>query len=62
MLTRIISGAVGVVLLGIVLCFHSTIVLPIAVAAIIVVVKVDESLLISEIPLSKFYIHDLSMF
>ncbi|WP_024859302.1 phosphatidate cytidylyltransferase [Ruminococcus flavefaciens] len=37
MLTRIISGAVGVVLLGIVLCFHATIVLPIAVAAIIAV-------------------------
>ena len=30
MLTRIISGAVGVVLLGAVLFFHDTIVLPIA--------------------------------
>ena len=37
MLTRIISGAVGVVLLGAVLYFHDTIVLPIAVAAIIAV-------------------------
>ncbi|SHM66535.1 phosphatidate cytidylyltransferase [Ruminococcus flavefaciens] len=37
MLTRIISGAVGVVLIGIVLFFHDTIVLPIAVAAIIAV-------------------------
>jgi phosphatidate cytidylyltransferase len=37
MLTRIISGAVGVVLLGAVLFFHDTIVLPIAVAAIIAV-------------------------
>ncbi|WP_294410605.1 phosphatidate cytidylyltransferase [uncultured Ruminococcus sp.] len=37
MLTRIISGAVGVVLLGTVLFFHDTIVLPIAVAAIIAV-------------------------
>ena len=37
MLTRIISGAVGVVLLGIILCFHDTVVLPIAVAAIIAV-------------------------
>ena len=37
MLTRIISGAVGVVLLGIILFFHDTIVLPIAVAAIIAV-------------------------
>ena len=37
MLTRIISGAVGVVLLGVILFFHDTIVLPIAVAAIIAV-------------------------
>ena len=37
MLTRIISGAVGVVLLGAVLFFYDTIVLPIAVAAIIAV-------------------------
>jgi len=37
MLTRIISGAVGVVLLGIVLYFHNTVFLPIAVAAIIAV-------------------------
>ncbi|WP_303804156.1 phosphatidate cytidylyltransferase [Ruminococcus flavefaciens] len=37
MLTRIISGAVGVVLLGAVLYFHDTIVLPIAVAAIIAI-------------------------
>ena len=37
MLTRIISGAVGVVLLGAALFFHDTIVLPIAVAAIIAV-------------------------
>lgn len=37
MLTRIISGTVGVVLLGAVLFFHDTIVLPIAVAAIIAV-------------------------
>ena len=37
MLTRIISGAVGVVLIGIVLFFHDTLVLPIAVAAIIAV-------------------------
>ena len=37
MLTRIISGAVGVVLLGAILFFHDTIVLPIAVAAIIAV-------------------------
>ena len=37
MLTRIISGAVGVVLLGVILFFHETIVLPIAVAAIIAV-------------------------
>ena len=37
MLTRIISGAVGVVLLGTVLFFHDTVVLPIAVAAIIAV-------------------------
>ncbi|WP_303788799.1 phosphatidate cytidylyltransferase [Ruminococcus flavefaciens] len=37
MLTRIISGAVGVVLLGAVLFFHDTVVLPIAVAAIIAV-------------------------
>ncbi len=37
MLTRIISGAVGVVLLSTVLFFHDTIVLPIAVAAIIAV-------------------------
>ena len=37
MLTRIISGAVGVVLLSAVLFFHDTIVLPIAVAAIIAV-------------------------
>lgn len=35
MLTRIISGAVGVVIMAGVLYFHSTIVLPIAVAAII---------------------------
>ena len=37
MLTRIISGVVGVVLLGAILFFHDTIVLPIAVAAIIAV-------------------------
>lgn len=37
MLTRIISGAVGVVLLVGILIFHDTIVLPIAVAAIIAV-------------------------
>ena len=37
MLTRIISGAVGVVLIGIVLFFHDTVVLPIAVAAMIAV-------------------------
>ncbi len=37
MLTRIISGAVGVVLLGAVLLFHDTVVLPVAVAAIIAV-------------------------
>lgn len=37
MLTRIISGAVGVVLLSAVLFFHDTIVLPIAVAAMIAV-------------------------
>ena len=37
MLTRIISGAVGVVLLGVILFFHDTIVLPLAVAAIIAV-------------------------
>ena len=37
MLTRIISGAVGVLLLGAILFFHDTIVLPIAVAAIIAV-------------------------
>ncbi|MBO7474259.1 MAG: phosphatidate cytidylyltransferase [Ruminococcus sp.] len=37
MLTRIISGAVGVVLLGVILFFHDTPVLPIAVAAIIAV-------------------------
>ena len=37
MRTRIISGAVGVLLLSAVLYFHDTIVLPIAVAAIIAV-------------------------
>lgn len=37
MLTRIISGAVGVVLLAGILFFHDTIVLPIAVAAIIAI-------------------------
>lgn len=37
MLTRIISGAVGVLILAVVLYFHNTIVLPIAVAVIIVV-------------------------
>lgn len=37
MLTRIISGAVGVVILAAVLFFHDTIVLPIAVAAIIAI-------------------------
>lgn len=37
MLTRIISGAVGVVLLVGILIFHNTIVLPIAVAAIIAI-------------------------
>ena len=37
MLTRIISGAVGVVILAVVLFFHNTIVLPIAVAAMIAV-------------------------
>lgn len=37
MLTRIISGAVGVVLIGAVLWFHDTAVLPVAVAAIIAV-------------------------
>lgn len=36
MLTRIISGAVGVVILAAVLFFHNTLVLPIAVALIIV--------------------------
>ena len=37
MLTRIISGAVGVVIVAVVLYFHSTILLPIAVAAMIAV-------------------------
>lgn len=37
MLTRIISGAVGVVILAVVLIFHDTIALPIAVAAMIAV-------------------------
>ncbi|MCM1315570.1 MAG: phosphatidate cytidylyltransferase [Prevotella sp.] len=37
MLTRIISGAVGVLLLAVVLYFHNTIVLPIAVAVIIAI-------------------------
>ena len=37
MLTRIISGAVGVVILAAVLFFHDTIVLPIAVAAMIAI-------------------------
>ena len=37
MLTRIISGAVGVVILAAVLFFHHTIVLPIAVAAMIAI-------------------------
>lgn len=37
MLTRIISGAVGVLILAVVLYFHNTIVLPIAVAVIIAV-------------------------
>ncbi|MDE6500961.1 MAG: phosphatidate cytidylyltransferase [Ruminococcus sp.] len=37
MLTRIISGAVGVLILAVVLYFHNTIVLPIAVACIIAV-------------------------
>ncbi|HOR22419.1 MAG TPA: hypothetical protein PLY43_06815, partial [Ruminococcus sp.] len=35
MLTRIISGAVGVLILAVVLFFHDTMVLPIAVAAMI---------------------------
>ena len=35
MLTRIISGAVGVLILAVVLFFHNTIVLPVAVAVII---------------------------
>lgn len=37
MLTRIISGAVGVVIMAVVLYFHSTVVLPAAVAAMIAV-------------------------
>lgn len=37
MLTRIISGAVGVVILSVILYFHNTIVLPIAVSAIVAV-------------------------
>ena len=37
MLTRIISGAVGVVILAAVLFFHNTIVLPIAVAVMIAI-------------------------
>lgn len=37
MLTRIISGAVGVVIMAVVLYFHNTILLPIAVAVIIAV-------------------------
>lgn len=37
MLTRIISGAVGVVILAVVLFFHDTVVLPIAVALMIMV-------------------------
>ncbi|MDE5557996.1 MAG: phosphatidate cytidylyltransferase [Ruminococcus sp.] len=37
MLTRIISGAVGVLLLAVVLYFHNTMVLPIAVAVIIAI-------------------------
>lgn len=37
MLTRIISGAVGVVIIAVVLYFHNTILLPIAVAVIIAV-------------------------
>ncbi|MDE6425240.1 MAG: phosphatidate cytidylyltransferase [Ruminococcus sp.] len=37
MLTRIISGAVGVLILAVVLYFHNTIVLPIAVAVIIAI-------------------------
>ncbi|MDE6092892.1 MAG: phosphatidate cytidylyltransferase, partial [Ruminococcus sp.] len=37
MLTRIISGAVGVVIMAVVLYFHNTIVLPIAVALMIAV-------------------------
>lgn len=37
MLTRIISGAVGVVIMAVVLYFHNTIVLPIAVAVIIAI-------------------------
>lgn len=37
MLTRIISGAVGVLILAVVLYFHNTIVLPIAVAIIIAI-------------------------
>ncbi|MDE5620546.1 MAG: phosphatidate cytidylyltransferase [Ruminococcus sp.] len=37
MLTRVISGAVGVVIMAVVLYFHNTIVLPIAVALIIAV-------------------------
>lgn len=37
MLTRIISGAVGVIIMAVVLYFHNTIVLPIAVAAMIAV-------------------------
>ena len=41
MLTRIISGAVGIVLIGTVLFFHDTIVLPVAVAAIIAVMLIE---------------------
>ncbi|MCM1507253.1 MAG: phosphatidate cytidylyltransferase [Ruminococcus flavefaciens] len=37
MLTRIISGAVGVLILAVILYFHNTIVLPIAVAVIIAI-------------------------
>lgn len=37
MLTRIISGAVGVVILAVVLFFHNTMVLPVAVAVIIAI-------------------------
>ena len=41
MLTRIISGAVGAALLAVVLYFHSTVLLPIAVAAMTAVMLSD---------------------